>query len=237
MIKEKRFYIQFFSMLIVLILQNVITLSVNLADNIMLGGYSEQALAGVAAVNQIQFIYQQLLMAAGEGIVILGAQYFGKNQIQPVRTIASIAMHFGIALGIGLFILVSLFPHALVQVFTTDEAIIVQGVSYLKVIRFTYLFFAMTQLLLAALRSTGTVEIALGLSLWALACNCTINYTLIYGHFGFPRMGAVGAAIGTLVSRITELLILIFYIARKEKILHLSPSMYMKTGRLLRKDY
>ena len=237
MIKEKRFYIQFFSMLIVLILQNVITLSVNLADNIMLGGYSEQALAGVAAVNQIQFIYQQLLMAAGEGIVILGAQYFGKNQIQPVRTIASIAMHFGIALGIGLFILVSLFPHALVQVFTTDEAIIVQGVSYLKVIRFTYLFFAMTQLLLAALRSTGTVEIALGLSLWALACNCTINYTLIYGHFGFPRMGAVGAAIGTLVSRITELLILIFYIARKEKILHLSPSMYMKTDRLLRKDY
>ena len=63
---DKAFYKKFFSMYVALVLQNVITISVNLADNIMLGAYSETALSGVAAVNQIQFVYQQLLFAVGE---------------------------------------------------------------------------------------------------------------------------------------------------------------------------
>ena len=70
----KTFYKNFFSIYAALVLQNVITISVNLADNIMLGAYSETALAGVAAVNQIQFIYQQILMALGDGLVIFGSQ-------------------------------------------------------------------------------------------------------------------------------------------------------------------
>ena len=72
-------------MYIVLVFQNVISLSVNLADNIMLGAYSETSLSGVAAVNQIQFIYQQLLMAAGDGMVIFCSQYWGKKQIRLVK--------------------------------------------------------------------------------------------------------------------------------------------------------
>ena len=80
MVKEQSFYRSFFSMFFVLVLQQVITLSVNLADNMMLGAYAESALAGVASVNQIQFVYQQLLMASGEGIVIVGSQYFGKKE-------------------------------------------------------------------------------------------------------------------------------------------------------------
>ena len=83
MVKDRSFYKLFFSMLIVMVLQNVITLSVNLADNIMLGAYSEASLSGVAAVNQIQFIYQQMLAAIGEGIVILGSQYVGKRSTVP----------------------------------------------------------------------------------------------------------------------------------------------------------
>ena len=84
MIKDKKFYCSFFSMVVVLILQNVVTLSVNLADNIMLGAYRESALAGVAAVNQIQFVYQQVLLGIGEAVVILGTQYFGKGRKEPV---------------------------------------------------------------------------------------------------------------------------------------------------------
>ena len=64
---NRSFYKKFFSIYIALVLQNVVTLSVNLADNIMLGSYSETALAGVAAVNQIQFVYQQIILALGGG--------------------------------------------------------------------------------------------------------------------------------------------------------------------------
>lgn len=78
----------FYSIYIPLVLQNVVTLSVNLADNIMLGAYSETALAGVAAVNQIQFVYQQLITALGDGLVIFGSQYWGNGQIQPIKRLA-----------------------------------------------------------------------------------------------------------------------------------------------------
>ncbi len=158
--ETRLFYKNFFSIYIALVLQNVVTLSVNLADNIMLGAYSETALAGVAAVNQIQFIYQQLIMALGDGLVIFGSQYWGKRQTEPLKKIAAAAMHAALVIGVLLFVLVSAFPARAVGVFTTDQPIISEGMKYLRIIRFTYLFFAVTQLLLAALRSTETVKIA-----------------------------------------------------------------------------
>lgn len=81
----KNFYRNFLKLCSILVLQNVVTLSVNLADNIMLGAFSETALSGVTTVNQVQFVFQQLLMALGDGLVIFGSQYWGKKETQPVR--------------------------------------------------------------------------------------------------------------------------------------------------------
>ena len=72
------FYRNFFSIYTALVLQNVVTLSVNLADNMMLGAYSETSLSGVAAVNQIQFVFQQMVMALGAGAVMFCSQDWGK---------------------------------------------------------------------------------------------------------------------------------------------------------------
>ena len=235
--KDKRFYRTFFAMYIVLVFQNVISLSVNLADNIMLGAYSETSLSGVAAVNQIQFIYQQLLMAAGDGMVIFCSQYWGKKQIGPVKKIAATAMHTGLAFALILFLAVSLFPHQAVGLFTTDEAIIAEGVKYLAVIRFTYLFFAVTTILLATLRSVEIVKIAFYLSVSTLVINCCINYVLIYGRFGAPQLGVIGAAIGTLAARIIECAVAVWYVLKKESNLKMRISDYFHTDRILRKDY
>ncbi|MBR2122801.1 MAG: MATE family efflux transporter [Lachnospiraceae bacterium] len=221
LVKDRSFYKSFFSMLVVLVLQNVITISVNLADNIMLGAYAEVSLSGVAAVNQVQFVFQQILTGIGEGAIIIGTQYFGKRQMEPVKRVGAIAMRFALAVAVILFIVVSLIPERIVGIFTTDAAIIAQGVEYIRIIRFTYIMFAVTQILLAILRSTGVVKIALALSVSTLIVNCCINYTLIYGHFGAPRLGVTGAAIGTLTARAIELIILLVFIVFKEKNLHL----------------
>ena len=237
MVKDKIFYKQFFLMCAVLILQNVITLSVNLADNIMLGAYSETALSGVAAVNQIQFFYQQVLSALGEGIVILGSQYFGKGDVNPVKQISAGGMRIALGLCIILFIVMSAFPAQVLGLFTTDTSIISEGCAYVRVIRFTYLFFAVTQILLATLRSTGIVRISLVLSLTTLVINCCINYVLIYGRFGAPEMGVTGAAAGTLTARIAELIILLIYILKKQKLLPLHFADYLHLNRTLFFDY
>lgn len=237
MVKDRAFYANFFKIYSALVLQNVITLSVNLADNLMLGAYSETSLAGVAAVNQIQFIYQQLLMALGDGLVIFCSQYWGKKQTGPMKKIAASAMHAALAVGALLFVLVSLFPYRAVGMFTTDQAIIGEGVKYLGIIRFTYLFFAVTQLLLAALRSVEVVRIAMCLSVVTFFVNCGINYVLIYGRFGAPELGATGAAIGTLIARIIECTVLIVFAVKKEKRLNLKLKDYLQFDRVLCRDY
>lgn len=199
-----------------LVLQNVVTLSVNLADNIMLGAFSETALSGVTTVNQVQFVFQQLLMALGDGLVIFGSQYWGKKETEPVRKISAWAMRTGIFIALILFLLASFFPRQLLGLFTTDQTIIEAGLSYLAIIRFTYFFFAVTQILLATLRCVEIAGIAFGLSVMTLIINCSINWILIYGHFGAPRMGAAGAAVGTLTARIAEICVLITYISKKQ---------------------
>ena len=235
--EDRSFYKLFFSMLFVLVLQNILTIAVNLADNMMLGAYSESALAGAAAVNQIQFVYQQLLMAAGEGIVIVGSQYFGKKEYGPIRLLSSLVMRLGLALSVVLFVLAACIPQVLVSFFTNDPAIIREGVQYLNIIKYTYVFFAVTQVLVGTLRSVGNVNVALYLSVIALVLNGGINYVLIYGRFGAPRLGIVGAAIGTLTARIAEMLFMIFYILRREHVLHLRPSHFRHTDPALTRDY
>ena len=173
--QQKGFYKNFFNIYVALVLQNIITISVNLADNVMLGAYSETALSGAAAVNQIQFVYQQLLLALGDGLVIFCSQYWGKKQTGPMKKIAAIAMYAAIFIAVVLFVLVSFFPYQAVGIFTTDGPIIEAGVSYLNVIRFTYLFFAITQILLATMRSVETVKIAFQLSVMTFFVNCGIN--------------------------------------------------------------
>ena len=235
--KDWELYRRFLSLAVVLVLQNVVTLSVNLADNMMLGAYSETALAGVAAVNQIQFVYQQLLHALGDGVVIVGSQYWGKNQTVPMKRLASAAMRFGLVLSIALFAVVSLIPSRVMGIFTRDSGIIAEGARYLNIIRFTYLFFAVTQILLATLRSVETVKIAFKLSVLTLFVNCGINYVLINGHFGAPEMGVKGAAIGTLAARILECIVLLLYISKRERKLNLKWRDYLAWDRILTGDY
>lgn len=234
---EKSFYRNFFTIYVALVLQNVITLSVNLADNMMLGAYSEVSLAGVAAVNQIQFVYQQILTALGDGLVIFCSQYWGRRQTGPMKNISSTAMRTALGVALLLFTVISLFPGQAVGLFTTDRPIIEEGVKYLSIIRFTYIFFAITMLLLATLRSVEIVKIAFYLSIMTFFINCSINFILIYGNFGAPELGVTGAAIGTLTARAMECMVLIAYVLKKEKVLKIRPKDYLKTEHVLTKDY
>lgn len=231
------FYKSFFSLYIALVLQNVITLSVNLTDNVMLGAYSETALSGAAAVNQIQFVFQQLLNGLGDGVAIFCSQYWGKKQTETMKRISAVAMHAAITVSVLLFILVSLFPSEAVGIFTTDESIIQEGAKYLQVIRFTYLLFAVTQILLATLRSAEIVKIAFRLSVLTFFVNCGLNYLFIFGHFGMPELGIEGAAVGTLAARILEITILIIFIWKRENRLQIRFKDYWKLDKRLCRDY
>lgn len=218
-------------------LQNIIAYSVNMADNIMLGSYSQTTLSGAATVNQIFFLVQQIALTIGDSLVILASQYWGQKRLLPMRKLTGIALTWGIVCGLLFFFVCSLFPVQILQIFTDDMAIVQEGVSYLSMIRFTFIFFLITQTLMAALRSVETVKISFYISVVSLVLNCGINYTLIFGRFGFPEMGIRGAAIGTLTARIVELLIVVMYLLRVDKKLKLFSENFMKPDAMLHKDF
>ena len=235
--KDKSFYKQFFSLYWVLVLHNIIILGVNLADNIMIGSYSETALSGVGAINQIQFIFQQIVMSAGSGLVALGSQYWGQERTKEIKKLSSCAMLVGVVTSAVLFTVAAAFPEKVVGIFSPSQDIISEGAKYLAVIKYTYPVFAVTNILLASLRSVETVKIGFYISLVTLVTNCSINYLLIFGNFGAPEMGVEGAATGTLVARVLELVIVVFYVLTVDKKLRLGLRNFFEFDKSLFKDY
>ncbi len=206
-----------FSMLAFVALQNIVAYSVNMADNIMLGTYSQAALSGAATVNQVFFIIQQFAISFGNALVALAAQYWGQKRVRPIRSITGIALKIGAAVSILLILVCGLIPSGIVRIFTFDADIISEGTKYLLLIMWTFLLYIITNILMAALRAVGTVNISFYISIVSLLVNVGINYVLIFGKLGFPEMGIRGAAIGTLIARILELLIVIVYLAKFDK--------------------
>lgn len=236
-VKERSFYKTFCMLAGTLILEQAVILSVNLADNVMIGGYSEISLAGVAAVNQIQFVIQQVAYSISNGLIVLASQYWGKKNPGVIRKLTGVALFYGILWAAFMFLLVTLFPAQCVGLFIKDQAAIAEGVRYLDIIRFTYPFFVVTTVLLGSMRSVETVRLALIVSAVSLVVNCCINFLLINGRFHAPEMGVRGAAIGTLTARVLECGIVICYVFLKDKKLQLRPRSLVRMDSLLLKDY
>lgn len=222
MLHDKTFYRTFAILTLSLALQNLLTYSVNLADNIMLGRFSQDALSGASLCNQLQFFLQMLVQGVGEGVVVLGARYWGKKDLKPIPDIIGAGLRFGVSIAAVLFVLALLFPTQIIRLMTNDPVIMEQAVQYLQIICFTYVIFALTNMLTASLRSIGIVKIGYIISASTLCINICLNYVLIYGHFGAPALGVRGAAIATLVSRTVELLIVIWFLKFREHTLRLN---------------
>ena len=237
MIREKRFYRAFFALTLSLALQNLLTFGVNMMDTVMLGRYSQDAMSGVSLCNQVQFLLQMLVTGAGEGAVVLGAQYWGRRELAPIPHIIGVALRFGGGLAAVLFALVLAAPEALLRLLSNEEAVIAQGVRYFQIICFTYVIFTVTNILVASLRSVGIVKIGYAIAFSTLCINVCLNYLLIYGRWGFPELGVRGAAVATLVSRCVELLIVVWFLKYREKQLCLTLRKLVFIDRSYIRDY
>ena len=174
--KDPMFYKSMFSMLAFVALQNIVAYSVNMADNIMLGTYSQAALSGAATVNQVFFIIQQFAISFGNALVALAAQYWGQHRAKPIRTLAGITLKVGVAVSVILIIICAVIPSGIIRIFTFDDAIVAEGTKYLLIIMWTFLLYIITNILMAALRAVGTVNISFYISIVSLVVNVGINY-------------------------------------------------------------
>lgn len=199
-------------MAFVIILQNLLIYGVNLADNVMIGRYSETAMNGVSLANQIQFLLQMLAMGTANGLSVLASQYWGKNQTEPIKRIFSSACVFGLGMSIVLALLVIFMPDAVLGLLTNKTDAIAEGSKYIVIMGFTYCIYTITNLFLGMLRSVETVKIGFIVTAVSLVVNIILNYALIFGNFGCPELGVAGAAYATFTARVVELIIVAVYV-------------------------
>jgi len=218
-------------------LQNIITFSVGLTDNIMVGSLGELALSGVYVANQFQNILQMLVIGLGAAITVLAAQYWGKKDIDSIKTIIGIALKFSVAAGLFFLFVTLFFPVQILGIFTNQQKVITEGLQYLTIIRFTYVFFCITQVLIASMRSVERVKIGMYISIVTFFVNISLNWILIFGHLGFPALGIRGSAVATLVARIIETLVMICYVRFVDDKLHLKLKDLTRSNIGLLKDF
>lgn len=235
-VREKQFYTNWISLLLFIALQNLIAYSVNMADNIMLGSYSQSALSGATVVNQMFFVIQFLANALGEGIVVLGAQYWGKKDVVSIRCCIGIALRFALLAGFVILVATIWKPVWLIHLFTRDASIVTEAFRYLEVLQISFPFFIVSTILYAGLRAVKIVKIAFWNSILSLLINIVCNYLFIYGHGGCPELGAQGAAIGTVIARILELGSILIYLYREKRLSLFSGGLFSK-NLSLQNDY
>lgn len=193
-------------------LQGMLNTIINLVDTLMIGTLGATAIAAVGLANKVFFVFSLLIFGIASGSGIMAAQYWGTKDVRSIHKVLglSIALAMG---GAACFVLPAiLFPQGVMSIFTTSQGSIELGAKYLRIAALTYPFIALTNVFVAMLRSVNQVKAPVLTSCIAIGINIILNYILIFGAFGAPRLGVVGAALATLTARMIEAGLVLAYV-------------------------
>lgn len=207
-----------------IILQNLISSSLNMIDTIMIGRVGTLELAAVGVATQFFFFHIVALTGGCSGFCIFIAQYWGKQNIPAIKRYLGIILLYVSGVGI-LFTLAGIFfAEQIIFLFNDDPQVINLGALYIRTLAFGTLFSGFTYAFGFASRSIENCFLPMIASTIALVTNTFMNYVLIFGHFGAPALGVEGAALATLFARILEASIIILYIYGKRTPLAVMPA-------------
>ncbi len=224
-IGDKDFYLVVLRLVVPMIVQQGITQFVNLLDNVMVGRLGTAPMSGVAIVNQIVFIFNLTIFGGLAGVSIFGAQFFGKKDYKGLRDTVRFRLIFVLlvlVLGLGVFLL---FGEQLFRLYLHEEnsdpaavaATLEYAKSYMRVILWGLFPFVIVQCFSSVLRNAGETFSPMVASVIAILVNLVLNYLLIFGSFGFPKMGVAGAALATVIARYLEMAYLLVRTYRHRK--------------------
>ena len=231
------FYKTVIGLVVPMALQNLINVGVTAADVVMLGAVGETALSGASLAGQVQYIMTLFLFGLTSGATVLTAQYWGKGDRETIEKILGMTVKAAVLVTVLFTVAALAVPSLLMQIFTSDPAVIAEGVKYLRIVAFTYIMIGVTQAYLYVMRSVERVVVATVVYLCSLLCNIVMNSIFIFGLFGLPAMGVSGAALGTLCARILEVILTAGYARLFNKEIKLRPKYILYTDRVLFRDF
>lgn len=242
MVKDRIFYKTLIFIALPVALQSFISLSVVFLDNIMVGNIeynTEIVFAGVTQANAITTLFAFFIKGLGGGASLMIAQYWGKKDLERIKTIFSVIFTIGISLAAVITTLIFFFPQGAMRIMTDNREVIIEGAKYLKIVCFSYIFFILTETFVVMLRSVEIVRAALYVAVISFFINLSSNYLLIFGNeaLNIPALGIEGAAYAMIITRFIEFLIIMIFTFKIQKRLVIKIKDLFRHDKLMWRDY
>lgn len=234
--KDNELAQQMLHLVVPIAIQQFMLALVSATDALMLGFVDQTSLSAVSLAGQIQFVLNLFVAGIAAGCGIMIAQYWGKKDTASIEKVMPVALYTNLLSG-GIFtVLALMIPDGLMRIFTNDPLLIANGASYLRAVALSYVFCGISQIYLILLKNTGHAALSSKISASAVIINIILNAILIFGLFGAPRLGIVGAAYATVTARLIELVWAYFAVRRAHHVT-LRWSGIFHTSKVLTKDF
>ncbi len=218
---DKKFYNKLFTIAVPIMVQNLISSVLNMVDTVMVGALGAPQIAAVGLANQIFFVFFLLIYGINSGCGIFIAQYWGSKDKENIRKTMAFSILVGTTVGLIFTLLALYIPRQILMLFRVEPDVLEYGVGYIRYSALSYLLASIAVSYSFAARNIGEAKTPMLISTVSLATNALLNFVLIFGYFGFPRLEIEGAAIATVIARFIEALSLIcwVYFIRKDGVL------------------
>lgn len=237
-INDRQFYVSACKIGIPIALQSLITVGVNMMDTIMVGkGLGETELSSVSLANSFISVFTIFCMGIGMGASVMVSRYFGMKRQSDMKTSVAIMIKLTLFLAALFFTATIIMPETIMKLYSDDCDIIDLGAQYLTWSLPTYFISGIVITCSIVLRCVGKGVLPLIASIGAFFINIGANYVLIFGKLGFPKMGVSGAALGTLIARIFEFLLIFGFLIFKETEIGFKIKDLFKSTKSLNREY
>lgn len=234
--EAKSFYKDLRNVVQPMAIQNLISSAVNSADVIMLGYIGQTAIAASSLAGNVAFILFMISTGLSSGLVMLGAQYWGKKDTEAIKTLLGIGLRICCSVEIIVACIAAFYPRILMLIFTKNEALIAEGCRYLRAASFSYVCLSFSQMFQAGFKSIERVKIVTITSTTSLFLNIGLNAVFIFGLLGVPKMGITGVGIATSIARFIEMVICFIYAGHQTDI-KFSVTCVFRRNKLLTRDF
>lgn len=220
---DKVFYSKLLKIALPVVIQNFIASSLNMVDTMMIGKVGEAEIAAVGIANQYFLLFSLFITGFTSGCSIFISQFWGKRDKKSIKKILGIGLIISLLISIIFTAIALSMPHKIILFYNKDANVVKLGADYLVIVSISYIFTAITFNYGIGLRCIEKATVPMLISMVALLVNTVLNYTFIFGNFGFKPMGVKGAAIATVIARIIESSATIIYVYHKKTVLAVKP--------------
>ena len=199
-----------------IILQQLFLNFASLLDTLMVGQLDEISISGVYVATQIVFVANLMIFGSIEGLSVFFSQFFGKKDDKHLKNTFAYKFVYSIIAAIFEIIIIAAFGENLVSLFVKTNQEIQVALDYLYIVIFSIVPFAISVTIASTLREIHHPVSPMVITAIGIIMNFFFNYLFIFGKLGFPTLGASGAAIGTLINRLVEMILLVIVVIVKK---------------------